>query len=340
MRYYFLDNIKGIAILLVVAVHFNGYMTIDGMWAELCTEGASMPQLFFIISSYLLWRSLEKKEVKSWQDYLGYLKAKWLRLSPVYYIALLLSVLVAIAINNPLKSVVDYLMHLTYTNGFVPQFTNDILGVEWYISVLAIFYFIAPIIKKYVINLSKSLALLTFSMLLSGLTTYIIAPPICSMDEITHTYLIATGWISEMPTLSLGVVLYYLNQLTETNRKRNIQIAILVILLILTLIISSRYLLNFDVQIIAGWRVMAYFLMLFLILRFWRDMPKLPGISNLGEHSYGIYCYHILFIQMLKMSSLCLETNVCNWLLLYVAVIILSYTFSVIVEKLTNTIIR
>lgn len=336
MRYYFLDNIKGIAILLVVAVHFNGYMTIDGMWAKLCTEGASMPQLFFIISSYLLWRSLEKKEVKSWQDYLGYLKAKWLRLSPVYYIALLLSVIIAIAINNPLKSVVDYLMHLTYTNGLVPQFTNDILGVEWYISVLAIFYFIAPALKKYVVNLSGSLALLIFSMSLSGFTTYIIAPPICRLDEITHTYLIATGWISELPTLSLGIVLYYLNQFTETNSKRNIDILILVFLLVFTLTVSSKYLLSFGVQIITGWRAMAYILVLFLILRYWRNMQKIPVISNLGKQSYGIYCYHIIFIQLLKMSSLRLETNTCNWLLMYVAVIIISYTFTMIVERLTT----
>lgn len=335
MRFNYIDNLKGIAILFVLAVHFNGYMPIGGVWSKICTEGASMPQLFFIVSAFLAWHSLDKKPVNSFKSYCDYLKSKWIRLSPIYYLALLIAVLLSLITATPKKSIADYLMHLTYTNGFVPQFTNDILGVEWYISVLAIFFFVAPFLKKLVINLVSSLYLLIVVMLISGLSTALI-PSHFYVDEIAHTYLITTGWVAEIPTLVCGIVLYYLIRNNDRDNLENIKIHIFTVTIAFVLVLTSQYSKLYGIQLFTGWRMVAYFLALLFFSKVCKNMPKLPILSNLGLHSYGIYCYHILVIKALRLLPLHLEDNIVNWMFLYVTVLIISYSFTIMVEKLVN----
>lgn len=328
MHYTYIDNLKGIAILLVVAVHLNLCFPIEGLWAKICTEGASMPQLFFIISAFLTWKSLDKNPVMNITQYGNFLKKKWVQLSPIYYIAIAISIYFSLIGIKPSKSIIDYLMHLFYINGFIPQYTNDILGVEWYISVLVIFYFISPLIRLYIIDLYSSICLLIGSMLLSGLSTAIIHP----INDVFHTYMITTGWISEMPTLSLGIILYYLINNADKSSKSLLSVFIFTV----SLIVVSKCLLRYNIQIITGWRVCIYFLLLFLISKYWSNMPQILFFSYLGQHSYGIYCYHIIIISLFRLLSLHIDTSVYSWFTFYSLVLIISLFITLIIERLTK----
>ena len=55
-----IDVLRGFAILAVILVHFNnGWNAPNALLSKATSIGARCPQLFFIISSYLTWKSLD-----------------------------------------------------------------------------------------------------------------------------------------------------------------------------------------------------------------------------------------------------------------------------------------
>lgn len=60
-REYYIDVLKGMAMLAVILVHFNNAWNAPiGILNKASAIGARCPQLFFIISAYLTWTALDK----------------------------------------------------------------------------------------------------------------------------------------------------------------------------------------------------------------------------------------------------------------------------------------
>ena len=63
--------LKGLAILGVILVHFNGAIESPStIVSALSAIGARCPQLFFIISAYLTWNSISKKDNLNAKEFL------------------------------------------------------------------------------------------------------------------------------------------------------------------------------------------------------------------------------------------------------------------------------
>ncbi len=96
-RVYGLDILRAIAILLVVLLHADGFLEKTGTtfpWIPL-PDGV---ELFFVLSGFLigsiLIRTLENTDRFSFSTIYGFLKRRWFRTLPNYYLVLLLNVLV------------------------------------------------------------------------------------------------------------------------------------------------------------------------------------------------------------------------------------------------------
>jgi peptidoglycan/LPS O-acetylase OafA/YrhL len=135
-RLGYLDVLKGIAILGVVMVHF--VKAPNHIVSMIANCGCFCPQMFFIITAFLLVRSAHKYDFRSRKDIIRFYKAKVVRILPLYFFAIILFAIINSA------SLWSVLTHLTLVNGFFPHFINDVIGVEWYVADLILLYLITP----------------------------------------------------------------------------------------------------------------------------------------------------------------------------------------------------
>ena len=160
-RERYLDLLKGLAILFVILVHFNIACHCPvGIISKLTTIGARSPQLFFIISSFLIYRSCFGKDIDLWRFW----KKRWIRLAPLYYAALVLFILFfkrEMIVTDPL----NIISHFLFLHGFNPHWIYGVIGVDWYVADIAIFYLIAPFLLRVVTNLKTSIVALFFGII-------------------------------------------------------------------------------------------------------------------------------------------------------------------------------
>ena len=207
-REYYIDVLKGVAMLAVVLVHFNnGWCSPNLLLNKVSAVGAKCPQLFFIISAYLTWASLDRHPV----SYSSFLKKRYSRMAPLFYVAVVVAVLIPtfrlfdISIGN-------YVSHALFVNGLNPLWYNSIIGVEWYIADLALFYIMTPILWKMITGLKPGIIFLCLSIALSS-ASLVISNSIFSeqiavngqFETYFHTGLI----IHQLPIMTIGVILYY-----------------------------------------------------------------------------------------------------------------------------------
>lgn len=143
-----IDELKGIAMLWVIACHFVQHFETPYVIERLCSIGGLLPQFFFVVSAYLTWVSLSRRK----EGLINNLKKKYLRFAPTYYISLQL----AIFLVGASPSLSSYVWHLSMLNIFSPEYCNDIIRVEWYVSELFVFLLITPILYRYINTLRRA----------------------------------------------------------------------------------------------------------------------------------------------------------------------------------------
>ena len=197
------------AILAVILIHFrNGWHSPNLLLDKVSAIGARCPQLFFIISAYLTWDSLDRHPM----NYRAFLGKRYSRLAPLFYVAVVIAVLIPsfrlfdISIGN-------YVSHALFVNGLNPLWISSIFGVEWYIADLALFYIMTPILRKIITGLKSGIIFLCVSVVLSSVllvfANNIFAEQIAAdgkFEMYFHTHLI----LHQIPIVTIGVVLYYL----------------------------------------------------------------------------------------------------------------------------------
>ena len=203
-RLDFIDLLKGIAIIGVVLVHFNGQWECPNHYINMTSAiGARCPQLFFIVSAFLTWMSIAKRRDFSIKEFL---KKRLVKIAPLYFFSILL-----VGIIPQLKLInwdpVNVLTHVLFVNGLFPTYINSLMGVEWYIADLALFYIITPLIWKYAKTLKGVFCLLVGSVLINIIFTVI-------TNEVYSNEIVSSTWyemyfhtfciVNQMPIWLMG----------------------------------------------------------------------------------------------------------------------------------------
>ncbi len=322
---------KGIAILLVILVHFDQNWTAPyNILQKVSAIGARAPQFFFVISAFLTWRSIEKNGIDK-SFYLNRIK----RLLPTYYIALVLAMLLpTVTIGE--YSIGNIVAHFLLLHGLNPYWINTILGVAWYIGDLVLFYAICPLLKKAINNLLSSLIGFVITTGLSVLALVIYNRFGTEVMGNLEMFFTTFFFIHQLPVLMMGVVLYYIIEKTRAGEVKIFRalvflgaaiIIVLVIFLVLHLnkkILASSF--------IAG-LLFAWIFLLSHSMRWALSIKLFTPLAFLGKHSYGIYLFHYTIITCLVLIPHA-ESNVLLWLLFYFLVIAISSIVSIAEEKM------
>lgn len=90
-NYKYIDALRGIAILMVVAVHVSqsNSLKIDDLTRSILNNGSKGVQLFFIVSAFTLFMSFNNRYDKESTPILNYSIRRFFRIAPMYYLALI-----------------------------------------------------------------------------------------------------------------------------------------------------------------------------------------------------------------------------------------------------------
>ena len=327
---------KGFAILGIVAVHTVQQFDVHNGITRMADAGRYCVQLFFIISAFLIFRSLASRSVESWtiKDYLKFLFYKITRLIPVLYLAILWNLIMYFLSIGEIPSIADEvwkkaLFPALFINGFSYEYFNP--WMTWYIGVLVIFYAIAPLLFRFIDSAKKSIIFFVLAAFFGWLLNYILVSFCGVMSDDWFFY----GWLPrQLPVFALGIILYHLYKAPSLHDIRYSIATFAFVAAVGFLLSMCAFTSPLELHVRYG-----ILLLLFSITLFSHLKIKLGWLNHLGNCSYGIYLFHgcIISVLNLLMNAFGIFRN-ATWVffIYYILMVVLSF----FVAKIVNILIE
>lgn len=334
-RLQWIDILKAFAMVGVILVHFNNaWSSPINILSKISTLGAKCPQLFFIISAYLTWNGLEKND-NNWK--LFYEK-RIIRIAPLFYIGIIVSAIIPYFRLTDI-SAANWVSHFLFFNWINPVWINSIMGTEWYIADLALFYILTPLLWKIVRNLKCCLFLLSCSVIISSSTLILYNNLIDSNNILIEMYFNTFIFIHQFPVIMMGITLFYLIKELSCKELWNLLFITGIVITSITVIfiikhLDKRYITN---SLIAGLLFSWLFLLAFQMRDlFEKNVFKL--LAFIGMHSFGIYCFHQIVINcVLTVIS---QRNFCIWCSTLGLIVLISILVGYLMEKIQGNLMK
>jgi peptidoglycan/LPS O-acetylase OafA/YrhL len=320
----YIDALRGIAALSIFFYHIYGTVGSLTKWAypiEIVPERfisltlAGIP-LFFIISAFTLYLSLDSKAGESLRFVKFYIR-RLFRIAPLFYFLLILVAISSFITEKGVPSWTNLLANFTFTFNLIPQYSTSLFQGGWTVGVEMLFYLILPLIFLKVNSLGRSVLLfIGFYALCQGirpLLVWMVGEGI--MASTNYYYYTFFHWAYIFP---LGIVCYLVYKHNLPRIRYEYRNALALSMLIISLIILFLFINNiplsdklFDLyEPLAGLTSLlsmspiAVVLMLlslslspnrFIVNRFTRFF---------GTISYSLYLTHPFIIEPLKPAYL------------------------------------
>lgn len=149
-----IEILRSIALLFVVAYHIQCLMTkqiFNNHYMNIFLNfgGEIGVTMFFIISGFGIYKSVNYKKNKKEFKYSDYIKKRLIRVAVPYYFCLLIGLAVTgSAIYLNFQGLKHILSHITFTHNLFVDTHGSINGALWTMGTFVQFYFIAPLLYK------------------------------------------------------------------------------------------------------------------------------------------------------------------------------------------------
>lgn len=298
------DSLRGIAVLLVVAVHTSGFIAPESTWlATFANLGPRGVQLFYVVSAFSLFLSFANRQAAHQLSYRAYFIRRIARVAPTFWLAMALYLLVFgvapryWAPNGVTRT--DIALTAVFLNGWSPTAINSIVPGGWSVAIETTFYLVLP----FCFICIRSLPAAVVATVVALVARYVIGNWVFStqLPEFAQNerYLIYSYvwefWLpAQLPVFMLGIVLHFLRE-----RMRGMQPGIGICWLAgaIALIAVSRFM-PMEEFISSSFLAGVGFVLLALAV-FDRDVPFLdnPMFRKIGEVSFSIYLLHHLVMH-------------------------------------------
>jgi peptidoglycan/LPS O-acetylase OafA/YrhL len=322
----YIDALRGIAALSIFFYHIYGTFGPLTKWAYpiqiipdrfVSLTLAGIP-LFFIISAFTLYLSLDKKAGEK-RKFLKFYLRRFFRIAPLFYVLLIFVVLDSLITQKGVPSWLDVLANFTFTFNMVPQYSTSLFQGGWTIGVEMLFYVVLPLIFIKVNNMQRSILLFVGIYLLSKeirpLLGSIIGENI--MTSTNYNYYNFFHWAYIFPVGIICYLIYksYLPKIKSEYRAPSAFIMLLLSLIILFVFIDntplSMTLSNLYEPLggLTSWLTMSPIAFVLLILSL--SLTTNRFIVNrftrfFGAVSYSLYLIHPFIIEPLKPVYVCI----------------------------------
>jgi peptidoglycan/LPS O-acetylase OafA/YrhL len=147
----FITGMRGYSALAVFLIHSGGggLREFSVVTDRLVDNGKYGVVSFFCISAFTIAMSLDNSEAKGVYDYRKYLINRFLRIFPLLFLALLYAFSqggapVYLDLFKVQNTVSNFLVQISLLNVFFVRHQNNLIGLEWSISVEAFYYLMFP----------------------------------------------------------------------------------------------------------------------------------------------------------------------------------------------------
>jgi len=350
-----LDSIRVFAMLGVFAHHLwktviiTPQDTLQGLLDPIFVAATGSVVIFNIISGFLLARPHLGPDHRPFEGYRVFLRKRFLRIIPPYYLALLLFTLVnMVHFGFPLLPAFTMLMeHLLFVNSldYSNMFSN--FSHFWYLGLLAQFYLLFPPILRFFLWMRPARAALTIIALCWG--PWGIVAWFCPQSQQSYSNIWANlmhfNLPGRLPEFATGMWLASLWDPSVESVRRKIfdrPFSFYVGALALFLVAGTPFASSMDLLCDHIYHV-ALSVLLFLLLFLWKPAAR-AGQSTFIKHcstqTYMIYIVHHPLFSYLGVMPSNVTHTVSNFLFLGAILLPLTYIVAVVLNRMSDWIVN
>lgn len=354
IRYKSIDILKGIAMIMVILVHYEQSFSMSNYYLGYLQKGCS---IFFVCSGFGIISLINKKYTNmelNKKELIDYYFSRFKALAAGWHLAFLfifiVNSLMILKTGETLnfgfnRDVLSIVINLLFLNGLFPHSCNNVMPGGWYIGTLSILYFFTPFIFKY-LNNSKNrkrfyIISSAFGIVLWGIFKL-------KISSFSYEGFSGFFFLVRYPEYILGMMLYY--DLKENNLS-NQQIKLCLPIGILMFLVAF-ILFNIDFPLngtLSGWitALGTYLILYYMMTLEQQNMlsARYGGdlLASFGKNSYGIYLLHAFyawsFISAIEKIFNNYDLSIKNplgFVIMLPIVLALSYFTGVMFNKLTK----
>ncbi len=295
--------LKGIAILFIVLCHIGETYSSRSLTVYYGLSFGQMAcQLFFVLSSFTLCLSFEKK-----QSIGDYYKKRLFRIAPPYWATIVLSVglhLIGLCFGYSKYASIRtdagaIILNVLLLHGFSQEAINSVVWGGWFIGTIAVFYLLFPLLFKMWVTISEEgkrvglMAVLPFFCQSIICVIYLLFRAQCKPLSFLYFH-----FVNQLSSFLLGFLVYDLFRTRKLYSIRFPGVMFVVSLVAATAVYFGGYFLNFSltfnlVPILFSY---SYLFLIALVSQKFSDTGRTESfcefIAGIGKHSYGIYLFH------------------------------------------------
>lgn len=345
-RENWIDALKGISAFGIIMVH-TCTIFFGTVLDRIRFIGMHFVTLFFLLSVYLMFRSVNvyfESHDYILKNCLSWILNKMLNLAPIFYIVVLLGALTGgreywlghagrVTIGNVVA-------HLLGIFDLIPHYCNSIIGNEWYLGVYIIFVCMMPVLYKAIDKIEKAVFFAVIITYLSYFILELLRTQIPTADSYIYTsYLDTFCFIVHLPTLGMGILLYFIlektNWLISFRGNKLMSYSLLVISAVM--LVGEMYTRNS----LLGMSNVTLYSIWFACMILSQSIYECKLICNvffreLGKKAYVIYLIQWFIIDAYDKWVGIVVDSVGTYLLEFMVVLVTTYVAAVLLERYVN----
>jgi len=314
MRLEGIDLLRGLAVSVVVLYHFFELLELHNSpyYPFVISVGQIGVPLFFVISGYLIYRSVDysisKKGMKTGLK--QYFMHRIFRILPAYYFNFFIVFLLAFYIFHTMDTwssgfiLKQIFAHLNFTAFFTYKIAGlSLNGAYWTLSIEMLWYIVAPLFFIFIQKDRYLIFLFILSLFYLLALDYSLLDKFLNLDKATNNYIhLLYYWSFQLPGQLIyfiaGVFIYKYSK-NETVTPRHLQYILFLSLILSFIHFSTQkyFLENFTVK-----NAITLITVTSLFIIFYRHkLKELHLLAWIGKISYSLYLWHMPLLFLMKL---------------------------------------
>ncbi len=358
-----IDVLKGIAMLMVVMVHYNqSFHAAHIALFEFCQMGC---QLFFVASGFGVAVSLTKKLQKSTPGeaakdfYISRIKAIapawWFMMAVVYIVNTIVIRSTGQTLNfGSNRSLSGQLCNVLFLHGLNPSCINSVMPGGWYIGTAMVLYALAPLVFPFMRKSPLKTAVVSSVISLLGLlalarAAYGVDPEFIYFATANNSFGFFS-FLTQYPSFCMGMLLYFRSSALQRNSRIAVFSAGCLLMVCAVLLYFNPFFL-FSYALCASLVGLSAFFILKALISAEKSGKSFTGPVNrllvlFGKNSLFIYLVHAFFAYpfVSDMQKVLSSVGVNGdsrvvFLALFPVVLFLSCFAGILLKRLTNRVV-
>ena len=339
-----IEILRSVALLFVIIYHIQillGEQIFNNYYFNMLIKfgGEIGVTMFFIISGFCIFKSIDYKITKKQFNYKSYLKSRFLKIAIPYYFCLIVALTITGSASYlSKKGLFDIFTHLTFTHNFFVSTHGSINGALWTMGTFLQFYLIAPILYKYFKKNPNKTLLITF--LVTICSKCIIYSTLNKLG-VSGSYYFVYGrqLITALDNFAIGMYLSNFNKMIIKDKKINLSLLFVGIILVMLYIYFGSTKGIYSNTFIGYVYHSLFALLLAFDFKIYMNIDfNINNIINkllllIGKYEYEIYLWHFILIANVLGTGIFIFVRNISLLLCVLLSLIVSITFGIVISK-------